>query len=165
MIDKIKSALKLAPHIEGGFFKETYRSDETLSSTALPDRYSGDRNIGTAIYYMITPDAFSAIHRIKSDEIYHFYSGDPVEILLLFPDGTGQTLILGPEILNGMRPQILAPRGVWQGLRLLKRGSYSLMGTTVAPGFDYSDFETGKRDELLKDYPDFHELILALTRE
>jgi hypothetical protein len=165
MIDKIKSILNLSPHIEGGFFKETYRSDETVSAKELPERYSGGRFFGAAIYYMITSGTFSAMHRLKSDEIFHFYLGDPVEMLQLFPDGTGKTVIIGSDLLNGMRPQVTVQRGVWQGLRLQKGGNYALMGTTVSPGFDYSDFEKGFRKNLLQEYPDFKELILALTRE
>ena len=165
MIEKIKSILNLSTHIEGGFFKETYRSDEIISGRAIPERYGSPRCFGTAIYYMITADTFSAIHRIKSDEVYHFYSGETVEMLQLFPDGAGKTVILGADIINGMTPQVSVPRGVWQGLRLHKGGNYALMGTTVSPGFDYTDFETGSRKKLLKEYPDFKELIIALTRE
>jgi hypothetical protein len=165
MIEKIKSVLNLSSHIEGGFFKETYRSEAIFPGKLLPERYGSDRCFSTAIYYMITPDAFSAMHRIKSDEIFHFYLGDPVEMLQLFPEGGGSVITIGTDIQNGMRPQVLVPQGVWQGLRLKSGGSYALMGTTISPGFEYSDFETGFKKNLFKEYPDFKDLIVALTRE
>lgn len=163
MIEKIKSRLNLLPHVEGGFFKETYRSADNIPGKILPDRYGGDRCYGTAIYYMITRKSFSSMHRIQSDEIFHFYLGDPLVMLQLFPDGTGKTVELGNDILNGIEPQVVVPAGVWQGMRLKEGGDFALMGTTVAPGFEYIDFEHGDREKLLNDYPEFNELIVALT--
>lgn len=163
--DQIISFLNLEPHPEeGGWFAETYRSSETIPEKALPSRYKGTRALGTAIYYFLTPGAFSAIHRLQSDEIFHFYLGDPVEMLQLWPDGSGKVLILGSDILNGMQPQVVAPRGVWQGARLLKDGNFALLGTTVSPGFEFMDYESGHRDELVKSYPQYREWIIALTK-
>ena len=165
-VEDVTALLDLRPHsAEGGYFAETYRSDETLPPVGLPERYSGARAFGTAIYYLLTPDSFSAMHRLRSDEVFHFYMGDPVEMLRLSPDGTGDGLMLGTDLATGMRPQAIVPRGVWQGLRLVPGGRYALLGTTVAPGFDFADFEIAERGILLEEYPAFDEMIVALTRE
>src|SRR4030043_1480467 len=163
--DQIITLLNLKPHPEeGGYFVETYRSAENILEGALPIRYKGARPFGTAIYYLLTPETFSAMHRLQSDEIFHFYLGDPVEMLQLFPDGSGKLFILGSDILNGMLPQVVVPQGIWQGTRLLRGGDFALLGTTVSPGFELADYEFGRRDELVKSYPKFRELIIALTK-
>lgn len=163
--EELISRLGLQPHPqEGGAYVETYRSAEQIPKAALPDRYGGSRWLSAAIYYLLTPDTFSAMHRLQSDEIFHFYLGDPVEMLHLRPDGSGRILILGPRIEEGMHPQLIVPRGVWQGSRLRPGGSLALMGTTMSPGFEYADYEHGQRDGLLAAYPDFREMITALTR-
>jgi predicted cupin superfamily sugar epimerase len=163
--DQIKTLFHLKPHPEeGGYFIETYRSSETLSEKALPSRYKGVRSFGTAIYYLLTPETISAIHRLRSDEVFHFYLGDPVEMLQLWPDGSGRILILGSDILNGMEPQVIVPRGVWQGARLIKDGKFALLGTTVTPGFEFADYESGRRDQLVNSHPQFQEFITALTK-
>jgi predicted cupin superfamily sugar epimerase len=164
--DQIITLLHLKPHPkEGGYFVETYRSLETLSERTLPNRYQGFRSFGTAIYYLLTPETLSTMHRLQSDEIFHFYLGDPIEMLQLFPDGAGRILILGSDILNGMQPQVVISRGVWQGARLLRGGKFALLGTTVSPGFDWVDYESGQRADLVKSYPPFRDLIIALTKE
>jgi uncharacterized protein len=153
--------LRLSPHPkEGGFFRETYRADESL--THLPGRYPGPRSASTAIYYLLTADSFSAMHRVASDEIFHFYLGDPVRMLQLAPDGSGRTLLLGNDILTGQEPQVVVRRGVWQGSFLEPGGSFALFGCTVAPGFDYADYEHGKAVPLIQQYPDFAELLRRL---
>ena len=163
--DQIIALLNLTPHPkEGGYFRETYRSSEATLERALPSRYKGMRSFATAIYYLLTPETFSAIHRLQSDEIFHFYLGDPVEMLQLWPDGSGKLIILGSDILRGMRPQVAVPRGVWQGARLRNGGKLALLGTTVSPGFEFADYESGHRDELIKSYPRFREWIIALTK-
>lgn len=157
--------LGLAPHPrEGGWFVETYRSDERIARDVLPERYGADRALGTAIYYLLTPATFSEMHRLASDEIFHFYLGDPVEMLLLRPDGSGEAILLGPDLAAGMRPQVAVPRGVWQGARLREGGRFALLGTTVAPGFEYADYETGARADLLAAHPAHAPRIVALTR-
>ncbi len=148
---------------EGGFFRETYRSAETLPSSALPRRYGAERSASTAIYYLLRPGTFSALHRLQSDEIFHFYAGSPVRMLQLFPDGTGRAIVLGPDVLAGQQPQVIVPRGVWQGSLLEPGGDHALLGCTVAPGFDYADYEHGDRAALLAQYPDHRDLILRLT--
>jgi uncharacterized protein len=149
---------------EGGFYAEAYRSREMLPATCLPGRYSGARCFGTAIYFLLTPETFSALHRLKSDEVYHFYLGDPVEALVLRADGAGEVLALGSDLYRGLRPQAVIPAGAWQGSRLRAGGKFALLGTTVAPGFEFSDFELGSREFLLAKYPDFSRMIRELTR-
>src|ERR1035438_4456524 len=118
--EEIISLLKLKPHPkEGGFFAETYRAEEAIPQGVLPQRYAGPRAFGTCIYYLLTSATFSAMHRLQSDEIFHFYLGDPVEMLQLSPDGTGQTVVLGSDLRAGMQPQIIVPNGIWQGSRLM----------------------------------------------
>jgi len=163
--DQIIALLNLKPHPEeGGYFAETYRSSETIPEKALPSRYEGVRSFGTAIYYLLTPKTFSTMHRLRSDEIFHFYFGEPVEMLQLLPNGSGRVTTIGFDILHGMQPQAVVPRGVWQGARLLKDGRFALLGTTVSPGFEFADYESGSRDELVRFYPDFRDLIIALTK-
>jgi predicted cupin superfamily sugar epimerase len=165
--EKLIELLDLKPlPMEGGFFRETYRAEETFSPAQLPARYPSARSFSTAIYYLLTsaPGCFSALHRVASDEVFHFYVGDAVEMLLLNPEGTWQRVELGNDLLRGERPQLVVPRGVWQGARVAAGGSFALLGTTVAPGFDAEDFELGAREELLRRYPQAAELIAALTR-
>ncbi|MCE5199848.1 MAG: cupin domain-containing protein [Armatimonadota bacterium] len=150
--------------MEGGFFFETYRSTQVIPVSALPEGYSGDRAHSTAIYFLITPDSCSVMHRLISDEIFHFYAGDPVEMLQLHPDGSHSLIIIGNNLEAGHAPQVIAPMGVWQGCRLAPEGKWALMGTTVAPGFDYADYENGDRQKLIAKYPDCVEMITALTR-
>jgi predicted cupin superfamily sugar epimerase len=164
-VEQLKALLRLKPlPIEGGYFAETYRSSETIPHEALPARYDGPRSMGTGIYYLLTPDSFSALHRLRSDEIYHFYLGDPVELLQLWPDGSGRKVLLGANLPEGMYLQTVVPQGVWQGSRLRPGGRFALLGTTMAPGYDLADFEAGRRESLLETHPQFKEAILALTR-
>lgn len=164
--EELIALLKLQPHPrEGGFFRETYRSVETHPAAALPARYGGDRSFGTAIYYLLTPNTFSALHRLASDEVFHFYLGDPVRMLQLAPDGRGETVVLGSDVLAGQRPQLLVPRGVWQGSLLESGGAFALLGCTVAPGFEYADYEGGSRKQLIEHYPEHARLIEQLTIE
>jgi uncharacterized protein len=164
--EEIIRLLKLKPHPkEGGFFAETYRAEEAIPWSVLPQRYPGPRAFGTSIYYLLTAATFSAMHRLQSDEIFHLYLGDPVEMLQLSPDGTGQTIVLGYDLRVGMQPQVVVPRGVWQGSRLVAGGEFALLGCTVAPGFDFADYEHGRRDDLIGGHPQFHEKIVALTAE
>jgi uncharacterized protein len=162
--ENIRELLNMRPHpIEGGYFAETYRGMPMIPKTLLPG-YPADRSISTAIYYMLTPDTFSAMHRVRGDEMFHFYLGDPVEMLQLKPDGTGEILVLGQDIAAGMRLQHTVSGGMWQGSRLRQGGKYALLGTTMAPGFEYEDYETGKRPNLLTQYPAHSQMITSLTR-
>ena len=166
IIQQLIEKLKLKPHPrEGGYFAESYRSTEIIPQDALDGRYASRRHHATAIYYLLTPDTYSELHRLASDEIFHFYLGDAVEMLQLFPDGGGKIITLGNDILSGMSPQVVASRGVWQGSRMKKGGKYALLGTTVSPGFEYQDYESGSRAKLIGLYPQFNEEIKALTSE
>jgi len=147
---------------EGGYFRENARSGVVLEGE-LPRAFTGTRNLHTAIYYMLAPDSQSLMHRLRSDEVYHFYAGDPVDLLLLRPDGSAETVVLGPDFDAGQVPQQLVPAGVWQGGMLRPGGRYALMGTTMSPGFDLRDFELGRFDVLSERYPDVAERIRALT--
>jgi predicted cupin superfamily sugar epimerase len=153
--------------IEGGWFRQTWVGDAQVPAVALPARYGRPKPAGTAIYYLLTgePDSFSALHRLPTDEIYHFYLGDPVEQLLLHPDGRVERVVLGPDLAAGQRVQHVAPRDTWQGSRLVAGGRVALLGTTMAPGFDPLDFEPGTRDALTAAFPSAAEMITALTRE
>jgi predicted cupin superfamily sugar epimerase len=151
--------------VEGGYFRETYRSSQGLDPHSLTEGFSGPRSLATAIYYLLTPDTFSAMHRLRSDEVYHFYLGGPVEMLNLHPDGSIGKLVLGSDIKAGMRLQAVVRAGVWQGSRLMPGKDFALLGTTVAPGFDPADCEHGSRRELLEAFPAARDLIRALTRE
>lgn len=148
---------------EGGYYRETYRSSESILSAGLPGRYTTSKSFGTAIYYLLTPETCSLFHRLPTDEIYHFYLGSPVTMVQLFPDGTSKTLILGSSLELGHQVQTIVPRGVWQGSLLQDGEGFALMGTTMAPGFDFSDYEPGVRKVLLRDYPEQKELIERLT--
>jgi len=165
-IAAIVRALGLAPlPQEGGLYAETYRSTRLLAPGAAGPEQTGPRACCTAIYYLVTPTRFSALHRVASTEIFHFYLGDPVRMLQLHPDGQASAHILGTDIPGGQRPQVVAPRGVWQGTRLLPGGRFALLGCTVSPGFDFADYEHGQRRALVAQYPAFAEEILALTPE
>lgn len=148
--------LDLAPlEPEGGFYRETWQSRESLPS---------GRPLGTAILYLLIPDSFSALHRLPTDEIYHFYRGDPVTQLHLYPDGTSRIVTLGPRIDEGHRTQSVVPAGTWQGSFLAEGGEYALMGTTLSPGFLPGDYEAGIREVLVERYPDRKDLVSTLTR-
>ena len=163
--EEIKKLLNLEPHPrEGGYFIQTWRSEETIPQQALPARYSGQRHTGTAIYYLLEPGTFSEMHCLQSDEIFHFYYGDPVEMLQLAPDGTSRTIVLSNSLAPGTTPQLIVPKGVWQGTRLLPGGKVALLGCTVSPGFEYVDYEEGTREALQREYPQYADLIALLTR-
>lgn len=148
---------------EGGYYNETYRSPLRVSKDALAQLYPGDRDASTCIYYLITQETFSSLHRIIGDEIFHFYLGDPVEMVQIYADGSHEVIPMGSDVLGGMHPQVVVKGGVWQGLRLVEGGAFALMGTTVAPGFEFEDFEVGDREALTKKYPQHAELIRKYT--
>lgn len=164
--DEIIRLLGLQPHPkEGGWFLESWRSRETLSNHCLPSRYGADRQIGTAIYYLLKESSVSALHRLKSEEIFHFYLGDPVEMLQLHEDGGSSRLLLGTDLSSGQRPQVRVPAESWQGARLAKGGRFALLGCTVAPGFDYADYEHASDESgLVGKWPEHEALIRDLLR-
>jgi predicted cupin superfamily sugar epimerase len=157
---EIKALLNLQPHpMEGGFFRQTYAAEAAVE---LP---RGPRTLGTAIYYLLEPGTFSEMHVLASDEIFHFYLGDPVEMLQLYPDGRSVVVTLGPDLAADQHVQLTVPAGVWQGTRLIGGGKVALLGCTVTPGFDYADYRGGVYAELAAKWPQEAERIRALTRE
>ncbi len=163
--EEVKQLLQLEPlPVEGGFFRETYRSRWVVSAEYLPDGVGGSRSIGTAIYYMITPEAFSALHRLPGTEVFHFYLGDPVVMLQLTTDGMSRTITLGNDLLNGQQPQVVVRGQIWQGCRLAPGGKWALMGTTMSPGFDYKDYQNGEREHLIAQYSGAAAKIREYTR-
>jgi predicted cupin superfamily sugar epimerase len=162
--EKLIAELGLKPHPEGGYYSETYRSAGTIPGDALPEPYGSSRSHSTAIYYLLTADDVSTLHRINSDEIFHFYSGDPVRMLQIHPDGAGEEIVMGPRVDRGERPQVMVPGGTWQGLSLVPGGAYALLGCTVAPGFDFADFELADTDELAGAHPRWAKRIRELAR-
>lgn len=151
---------------EGGFYRETWRTEIEIPQDALGDAYNCARSAGTAIYYLLTPDTVSRMHRLPSDETFHFYLGDPVEMLLLYPPERATGIVtFGQDIAAGQVVQFTVPGNVWMGARLAPGGAagYTLMGTTVAPGFDFDDLEMGEGAELISKWPDAARLIEVLS--
>lgn len=138
---------------EGGFYVETYRASEKL----------GHRAVSTAIYYLLTAETISRLHCLQSDEIWHFYLGDSVELVMLNPDGSSTIHILGQNLLNKEVCQVVVPRKTWQGARLEPGGNWALMGCTVAPGFEFTDCELAERSSLIKQFPEMRHWIECLT--
>ena len=161
--DDVIRLLQLQPHpVEGGFFRETYRARGTLPATVLP-AHGGARSVSTAIYYLLKPGHVSELHVLPGDEVFHFYLGAPVRMLQLWPDGTGREVVLGSDLAAGQVPQLVVPAGVWQGTRLVGDSGFALLGCTVAPGFDYADYRSATRMELVAKWPAFAEEIGRLT--
>ena len=163
--DDIKTILHLIPHPEGGSYLQTYKATERISPDALGNHYDDARVAATAIYYLLEPGTFSEMHRLRSDEIFHFYLGDPVEMLQLWPNGNSRLVQLGPDLSAGQNPQVIVPKNVWQGSRLVAGGRFALLGCTVAPGFEFADYESGSRESLFVQYPAHRDLIAALPRK
>ncbi len=161
---KIIDILRLKPlPIEGGYYKEIFQSEHKINSGEISSEYSGKRLLYSTIYYLITVDTFSALHQLPGDEIFHFYKGDPVEMLNINEDGSHQIITIGNDILNGEIPQILVKGKVWQGCKLKSDGQYALLGTTMSPGFDYEDYVHGKKEDLLEKFPHLDFLIKRYT--
>ncbi len=156
---EIIHTLAIEPHpVEGGYYRRTYTAQDSIALAR------GARPLGSAIYYLLEPGTFSEMHRLQSDEIFHFYLGDPVEMLQLWPDGTATTITLGQQIAHGQQLQTLVPAGVWQGTRLLADGQFALLGCTVTPGFDFADYTRGSFQALAEQWPLQSTLIRQLTR-
>jgi hypothetical protein len=154
--------LNLEPHPEGGFYRETYRASLTLPRSALPG-YAGDRAASTAIYFLLAGDQFSAFHRLRSDEVWHFYAGSALVVHVIERDGRYIELLLGSDAASGEHFQGVVPAGCWFGLSLRHPNTYALVGCTVAPGFDFADFEMAQRDDLTARYPQHRAIIERLT--
>lgn len=161
--EQIKERFHMVPlNNEGGVYCQTYISDERLPQAVIPGR-QGEHRMCSAILYLLSGDCFSRMHRLPTEELFHFYMGDPVEMLQLYPDGAGKVFRLGQDILSGEQVQLTVPRGTWQGTRLTPGGSWALLGTSMAPGFEQADYEDGDQAALTKQYPQFRELLAHLA--
>ncbi|MGD0586800.1 MAG: cupin domain-containing protein [Oryzomonas sp.] len=156
--------LHLTRHPEGGWFRETYRAAEAIPEAGLPTRFQGERAFSTAIQFLLERDDCSALHRLKSDEMWHFYDGSPLTVHLITQNGEYRPILLGRDPEQGEQLQAVAPAGCWFGADLADSGDFALMGCTVAPGFDFTDFEMGKRSKLAELFPQHEALIRRLTR-
>ncbi len=161
-VEKLIDLLKLLPHPEGGYYRETYRSSDLIPETALPEFYSGVRNASTAIYFMLPKHQFSAFHRLKSDEIWHFYAGTQLSLYSIDSAGELTLFTLGGDIAAGEVPQAVISRGDWFAAEVTGPGEYSLLGCTVAPGFNFDDFEMAGREEMLRRYPRHRDILERL---
>lgn len=157
--------LQLTAHPEGGYFRETYRSDEILEMEQLPERYKVDHSFSTTIYYLLKGNQFSAFHRLNSDEVWHFYAGSTLIIHIISEAGEYSEIRLGNNPDEGKTFQAVIPAGCWFGATINDKNSFVLVGCTIAPGFDFSDFELGNRKELIKQFPRYKAIIEMLTRE
>jgi uncharacterized protein len=156
--------LDLTPHPEGGYFRQTYCADLIIARAALPPNFTGPRPASTAIYFLLDGENFSAFHRIRSDELWHFYAGDFLEIHVIDPDGGYSRIFLGSNPDNGENFQAVVKAGCWFASRVQDPHSFALVGCTVAPGFDFGDFELASRSHLSRLFPQHKSLIEKLTR-
>ena len=155
--------LGLKAHPEGGYFREVYRSTEFIQKKGLPARYTSFRPFSTSIYFLLKSGQFSTFHRLKSDEVWHFYKGSPLQLHIIVPDGRLFSVHLGEDPENNRMLQFTIPKDSWFAARPLLEGSFTLTGCTVAPGFDFDDFEAGSREYLIKRYPQHRKLIEEYT--
>jgi uncharacterized protein len=156
--------LQLRRHPEGGWFRETYRSDEVVSRAALPHRFDGDRAFSTAIYFLVEGEDFSALHGIKQDEIFHFYDGSALTLHVIDSAGNYATVKLGRDLAAGELPLAVMAAGSLFGATVNDPRSYALVGCTVAPGFDFADFSMPSREELCRQFPQHRQIVERLTR-
>ena len=162
-INELVTALDLKPHPEGGYYKETYRSSGEITQDGLGSSYSGNRNFSTCIYFLLTSENFSAFHRIKQDEIWHFYSGSPIRLHIISASGEYSQRIIGNDILNGETPQCVVYGGDWFAAEVKDKNSFSLVGCTVSPGFSFEDFEMPSKQHLLTLFPHLKTVISQFT--
>jgi len=154
----------LHPHPEGGWYKETYKSAEAISATALPARFGAARAFSTAIYFLLEQGNFSAFHRIKSDECWHFYAGEPLDVFVIGKDGTLDIIHLGNDISNDQYFQYVVPANCWFASRPAPESNFCFVGCTVAPGFDFADFEMADATTLASEFPEHGDIIKNLCR-
>ncbi len=158
------SKLQLSPHPEGGYYKEIYRSGEIIKAEYLPDRYKASRAFSTSIYFLLKNNQVSLFHKLKSDEIWHFYDGCGVKIYIIEKNGAIKEILLGNKLKEGELPQIVIRKNYWFGAELLDKSSFCLMGCTVSPGFDFKDLRLGEREKLLNLFPQHEKIIKKLTK-
>lgn len=164
LIQQLIQQFGLEPHPEGGWYKQTYKSNETIKASALPERFGGDRPISTAIYFLLEKGNFSAFHQIKSDECWHFYSGDPLLVYVIKQNGQLETITLGKDFEQGQQFQFVVPANCWFASRPAPGSEYCLVGCTVAPGFDFADFELATAEKLSIEFPKHARIIRELCR-
>lgn len=162
--EQIIALLGLKPHPTCGFVAETYRSQQRIPRQALPAMYEGDRPFGSVLYFMVTPGTPIRLHRIRSDQMYHHYLGDPLDVLLLYPDGSGEVKVVGADLAAGMRPQLIIPGGTFHVSRVQAGSRYALLETTEWPGVEPPDVELGDPDKLMSVYPVLRDEIRDFTR-
>jgi predicted cupin superfamily sugar epimerase len=155
--------LDLQPHPEGGYYREIYRSDETLPASALADRFDGPRNAAALIHFLLPGDAVSMLHRIRQDELWHFLAGAPLTLHHIAPDGSLSRQVLGRDVATGQHLQAVIPAGHWFGATVTDADRYALMGCTTAPAFDFADFELAERAVLIEQFPEHRAVIERLT--
>ena len=161
-INDLVELYNLEPHPEGGFYKETYRAGKFIPASNLP-KHGGDRSYSTGIYFLLTKGMFSSLHRLKSDEMWHFYLGGSLKVVQISPNGDVEEIILGQDVKSGQKVQHVVPAGYWFGAYPNDGSEYSFVGCTVAPGFDFGDFEMGNRGDLVKKFPGAKVIIEKLT--
>ena len=164
IVKSLVNKFELQPHPEGGFYRQTYRSMEEIPKAALPQRFGGSRSFSTSIYFLLTKGNFSAFHKIQSDEGWHFYTGGSLEVIILHKNGDLEGIRLGPDWARREHFQATVPAGAWFASRCLEGVDYSFVGCTVAPGFDFADFELADRSKLIEAYPEHSTIITELTR-
>ena len=160
--EKIIKSLNLKKHPEGGYFSETYRSNETLEKD-LHERFSCKHSLYTSIYFLLSENDFSAFHVLKSDEIWHFYKGTTLDIHIIDAKGNLDTISLGKDFKEGEHFQYLIKAGNFFAAEVRDKTSFALVGCTVSPGFEYSDFELCKKEFLIENFPQHKDLIKRLT--
>ncbi|QYA24677.1 cupin domain-containing protein [Gramella sp. MT6] len=163
-LQEIIGRLQLEPHPEGGYFKETYRSEGEVNSDSLDSSYKSNRNYSTCIYFLLTSDSFSAFHRIKQDEIWHFYDGSPIRLHTISENGEHNSYVIGRDIFKGEVPQLVVKGGAWFAAEVMHENDFSLVGCTVSPGFSFEDFELPSRKELIAKFPEHKTLITKFTK-
>ncbi|MCT4581646.1 MAG: cupin domain-containing protein [Flavobacteriales bacterium] len=163
-IDQLVTTLDLLPHPEGGFYKEVYRSNNIISKESLSSNFKGDRSYCTSIYFLLTSENFSAFHRIQQDEIWNFYEGSPLLVHVIDKDGKYTCHEIGMDPEKNLFPQLVVPAGAWFASSVKHENDYAFVGCTVAPGFDFEDFELANRQALIQEHPEHQDIITQLTR-
>lgn len=167
MLEKAKyyiDKLQLIPHPEGGYYKEIYRAGEMILVEHLPGSFKGNRNISTSIYFLLQRNDFSAFHRLKSDELWHFYDGSALKISVIDRDGNFNEIFLGRNIEEGESYQTVIKKNSWFAAELVDKKSFALVGCTVSPGFDFQDFEMADCEKLVNEFPAYADKIKKLCR-
>ncbi len=164
-LKEIIQHLDLKPHPEGGYYRETYRSAGEIPESSLSSNYQGIRNYSTCIYFLLSSEDFSAFHRIQQEEIWHFYSGSPIRLHTISEKGNYSEYIIGNDLKKGQTPQLVVPGKHWFAAEVIEPDTYTLVGCTVAPGFDFKDFELSSRQKMLDLFPKHHKIIIRLTHE